>query len=83
MFAMFKSDGSKRCSQDRFMAYRWHIKDPIYFNTDFRMTLQSMEFTPYGGRTRRDDYSSVAFWYQSLPSNPLKPLPSREDVYLK
>ena len=28
---------------------------------------------------RSDDYCSVAYWYQTLPTNPFPPLPSREE----
>ena len=28
---------------------------------------------------RRDDVSSVAYWYQTLPHEPFAPLPAKED----
>ena len=28
---------------------------------------------------RSDDYSSVAYWYQTLPTAPFPPFPSREE----
>lgn len=61
--------------QPRFMLYRWHIPDPIEFEHDFRMTMQHIYFTQYGTQFRRDDYASVAYWYQTLPSEPLTALP--------
>lgn len=66
--------------QPRFMLYRWHVPDPIHFSQDFRMTLQHMHFTPHGHRPRRDDYASVAYWYQTLPSAPLQPLPEDFEI---
>ena len=30
-----------------------------------------------------DDYTSVAYWYQTLPSAPLKPLPDDRDMIMK
>ena len=57
--------------QPRFMLYRWHLPDPIYFEHDFRMTIDNL-----GGRgLRRDDFMTCAYWYQTLPNAPLKPLP--------
>ncbi len=52
----------------RFMLYRWHIPDPIFFNEDFKMTLQDLP--AYG-----DNFQSVAYWYQTMPIQPLKRLP--------
>jgi len=65
--------------QPRFMMYRWHIPDPICFEESIRVIIQNMHFTPHGHRPRRDDYSSMAYWYQELPTAPLSPLPSDEE----
>jgi hypothetical protein len=55
-------------------AYRWHIADPIVFNTGIRVTIEhmgwiSVDENPEGKsdswNERQDDYSSVAFWYQT------------------
>ena len=55
-------------------AYRWHIADPIVFNTAIKVTLEhwgwmSEDENPEGKRhswnERQDDYASVAFWYQT------------------
>lgn len=78
MYAVIGDDKSRYNSQPRFMAYRWHIADPIHFSSDFRMTLQNLGNFAYGQRSRRDDYATVAYWYQTLPSVPLKPLPDDE-----
>jgi len=32
---------------------------------------------------RYDDYTSVAYWYQTLPSAPLKPLPEDAELCMK
>ncbi len=67
----------------RFMLYRWHLPDPIRFNTEFKMTLQSLNnFSEYGSRVRRDDYVTVVYWYQTLPTSPLAPLPSPSECDL-
>ena len=52
-------------SQMRFSMYRWHITDPIYFDSNIRVTIQALGWRS-GGRYLPlcDDISSVAFWYQ-------------------
>jgi hypothetical protein len=55
-------------------AYRWHINDPIVFNTGIKVTIEhfgwmSEDENPKGQKNswneRQDDFSSVAFWYQT------------------
>lgn len=68
-------------SQQRFGMYRWHIMDPIRFQSDVRVTIQAL-----GWRTHRkrqylplqDDIASVAYWYQQLPTAPFPALPDRD-----
>jgi len=68
-------------SQQRFGLYRWHIADPIRFEKDLRVTIQALGWRS-GGRylPLQDDIASVAFWYQTLPTAPFPPLPSRDDL---
>jgi hypothetical protein len=66
-------------SQQRFGMYRWHIPDPIRFESDLKVTIQAL-----GWRSGRrylplqDDIASVAFWYQTLPAAPFPQLPDRD-----
>jgi hypothetical protein len=78
---VLRPDGTYQ-SQTRFGMYRWHIMDPIRFETDLKVTIQAL-----GWRTEKkdrrylplqDDIASVAFWYQSLPSAPLPQLPDAD-----
>ena len=55
-------------------AYRWHINDPLVFNTGIKVTLEHFGWiapdeNPQNKSTswneREDDYASVAFWYQT------------------
>ena len=57
-------------SQTRFGLYRWHIMDPIRFKQRYRMTIKDLGWHPTEGRymPRRDDITTVAFWYQKLPT---------------
>ena len=67
---------------NRFMAYRWHIPDPVYFKKSFRMTVQDFEIVPGKHVSRQDDFVSTAYWYQTLPSRPLAPLPEYDILEL-
>jgi hypothetical protein len=55
-------------------AFRWHLNDPIVFQKGIRVSFEhfgwmSPDENPKGETTswneREDDYSSVAFWYQT------------------
>ena len=55
-------------------AYRWHINDPIVFNTGIKVTLEHFgwispdenpDYKSTSWNEREDDYASVAFWYQT------------------
>ncbi len=78
-------------------AYRWHLNDPIVFQKGIRVTFEhfgwiSPDENPKHETTswneREDDYSSVAFWYQTgeptftarAPDGPARRLPSLERV---
>ena len=68
-------------SQQRFGMYRWHIMDPIRFDQNLRITIQALGWRS-GGRylPLQDDISSVAYWYQTLPSAPFPELPGRDQL---
>ena len=53
--------------QKRFMLYRWHVKDEIWFEKSFRMVMDNLGWTG----PRYDDYTTVAYWYGEKPA----PLP--------
>jgi hypothetical protein len=54
--------------------YRYHIEDPIPFTKSIRVTIEHGH-----ANTRKDDFSSVAYWYQTEPHAPFPPLPKPED----
>jgi hypothetical protein len=68
-------------SQTRFSLYRWHVVDPVRFERDLRVTIQALGWRS-GGRylPLQDDISSVAFWYQALPTSPFPKLPPRDEL---
>ncbi len=55
-------------------AYRWHITDPLVFNKGIKVTFEhwgwmspdeNPQYRSHSWNEREDDYSSVAFWYQT------------------
>ncbi len=55
-------------------AYRWHVTDPIVFQKSIKVTFEHFgwmspdenpEYKSHSWNEREDDYSSVAFWYQT------------------
>ncbi|HHW47179.1 MAG TPA: DUF2961 domain-containing protein [Clostridiaceae bacterium] len=49
--------------------YRLHIRDPIYFDSSIRVTIE------HGHANKlSNDYSSTAYWYQTEPHKPFDPI---------
>ena len=77
---VIKPDGLYR-SQQRFGMYRWHLTDPIRFETDLRVTIQAL-----GWRSEKrylplqDDIASVGFWYQTEPHAAFPKLPDKNEL---
>ncbi|CAK9037427.1 DUF2961 domain-containing protein [Durusdinium trenchii] len=55
-------------------AYRWHVQDPWVFNKSIKVTMEHFgwmspdenpDYKSTSWNERQDDYSSVAFWYQT------------------
>jgi hypothetical protein len=80
LIQVIKPDGLYQ-TQQRFGLYRWHIPDPVRFDSDLRVTIHAL-----GWRNDRrylpltDDISSVAFWYQMEPHAPFPKLPSKDEL---
>ena len=78
MHQVVRPDGLYQ-SQQRFAAYRWHIPDPVRFEQDLRVSLQMLGWRS-GGRflPLQCDTASVAYWYQTLPTQTFPPLPDAD-----
>jgi hypothetical protein len=75
---VIKPDGLYQ-SQERFGLYRWHITDPVRFDSDLRVTIQDLGWRNNGRYLPlMDDIASVAFWYQREPHAPFPKLPGKE-----
>lgn len=57
------------------VAYRFHIPDPIYFDKEIKVTIEHGHANHLS-----DDWSSTAYWYQTLPSPQLEILPVNERI---
>lgn len=75
---VIRGDGHYDVMQ-RFGLYRWHITDPIRFDKNLKVTLQSLGWRA-GGRylPQQNDLASVVFWYQTEPHAPFPKLPERD-----
>ncbi|MBL8173014.1 MAG: DUF2961 domain-containing protein [Bryobacterales bacterium] len=81
LIQVIKPDGLYQ-SQQRFGLYRWHLTDPVRFESDLKVTIQALGWK---GNTRKylplmDDIASVAVWYQMEPHGAFPKLPSRDEL---
>jgi hypothetical protein len=91
--APFNGVNYKQCDSDletgRVSMYRWHLRDPILWYKEVRVTIQQIGFHSatlpvsiaeyLGGLYERaDDWSAASFWYELLPSDPLPQMPEVE-----
>ncbi|MCE5323737.1 DUF2961 domain-containing protein [bacterium] len=52
----------------KFGLYRWHIPDPVRFDSDLKVTIQALGWWPNGKYQQlQDDIASTAYWYQVEP----------------
>jgi hypothetical protein len=71
----------------RISMYRWHIKDPVLWESSGRATIQQIGHKPGPNPPttipeylinlfeREDDWSTASFWYEAIPSAPLPAMP--------
>jgi len=62
----------------RMTLYRFHVQDPVFFQSDLKVTMQALGWRGEGRYLAlQDDIASVAYWYQTLPHVPFPPVPDR------
>ena len=68
----------------KFGMYRWHITDPVRFDSDLKVDVQDLGWRD-GGRynIQKSNISTVAFWYQREPHDPFPALPKAEDLVME
>ena len=79
LFAIMGDNREFYNGQQRFLLYRFHEKDPVYFSKNFKMTIDNLGWTG----PRYDDYTSVAYWYLEKPSKLATELPSDQEMVMK
>ena len=79
MFAKTGGRGERYNTQQRFLLYRFHVADPIYFHESFRMTFDSLGWTG----PRYDDYTTVAYYYLDRPQALAYALPEEKEMVMK
>ena len=77
---VIKGDGHYQIAQ-RFGLYRWHLKDPIRFEKNLKVTIQALGWRD-GGRylPLQDDIATTVFWYQTGSHNAFPPLPDKDHL---
>lgn len=63
LYAILGDTNEMYNAQKRFLLYRWHVADAVYFEKSFKMTMDNLGWTG----PRYDDYTSVAYWYLDKP----------------
>jgi hypothetical protein len=62
--------------------YRWHIMDPISFQENLKVTIQTLGWWPNGKyQPLEEDIASVAYWYQTEPHNKFPDFPKLQERY--
>jgi hypothetical protein len=66
---------------NRHVLYRFHVLDPIRFESELKITMQAIGWRSEGRYLPlQDDISSVAYWYQLEPHNVFTPLGDRNSL---
>ncbi|MBQ4193743.1 MAG: DUF2961 domain-containing protein [Clostridia bacterium] len=80
MYVIYGNDRAAQYNgQQRFLLYRWHVKDPVYFAKSFRMVIDNLGWTG----PRYDDYTTVAYWYLDRPACLPFALPEDREMVMK
>jgi hypothetical protein len=68
-------------SQQRFGMYRWHLADPIYFQSDLSVNIQALGWKPgHRYQALQDDIASAALFYLDRPATARPRLPPVDDL---
>ena len=57
------------------ISYRFHLVDPVVFSRSIRVTMEHGHANHLS-----DDWSSTAYWYQTLPTKPFSILPVEQRI---
>ena len=65
-------------AQKRFLLYRWHEKDEIWFHESFKMVMDNLGWTG----PRYDDYTTCAYYYMDKPAKLPFLLPDDQELIM-
>lgn len=73
------ANGKAYAENTKFGMYRWHIADPIRFESKLKVTVQDLGWGKDGKYAKQtSDIATVAYWYQTEPHAKFPQLPSVE-----
>lgn len=77
---MYQTSVGDKLKENRLLhMYRWHVQDPARFENGIRVTLEALN--PETDKSDcTENYMTVAYWYQMLPTAEFPPLPSLEEM---
>jgi len=67
----YHKPGSRFSYDERITVYRYHVNEPVIFHESLRGSIEHGH-----ANTHSNDYSSVAYWYQTEPHLVFAPMPS-------
>ncbi len=70
----YHKPGRHHSINERITVYRFHINEPVIFHKSLRFSIEHGH-----ANDRCDDYSSTAYWYQTLPHKRFPAFPKVED----
>ncbi|MBN1851276.1 MAG: DUF2961 domain-containing protein [Pirellulales bacterium] len=70
----FLYNGCSLDQKDFISMYRWHLPDPIQWQSEARITIQQIAWNQ-GLAETSDDWSCATFWYEPVPSAKLPDMP--------
>ena len=77
---VIRPDGTYK-SQQRFGLYRWHILDPVRFESDLKVTIQDLGWRQAGRYLpQKSDIASTCVWYQTEPHAKFPKLPALQQL---
>ena len=79
LYAILGDADAQYNAQKRFMLYRFHVKDEIYFEKSFTMKMDNLGWTG----PRYDDYTTVAYYYLTEPAALPFELPENSELVMK
>ena len=81
LFSYFYS-GYLQMKDGKNRMYRWYAANPVRFQNSLKVEIQNQHNENHRQVPARDDYTSVAFWYQAEPHRPITLQPYAERTAL-